>query len=327
MTNPDPRRISARHQQNGAPPLSVWLTAQQPSRTQRRDRYIPESTAHPAKMLPAIARHAIHTLTAPGDLVADPMCGIGTTLIEAVHAGRHGLGVEYEQRWVDLAQANLALAAQHGAQGAARVMHGDARDTLARLADEHAGTVALLVTSPPYGSSLHGRVRTIAGDHGGVRKRDYRYSRDRNNLAHHTLPHLLAGFTDILRAAYPLLTPGGVVVITTRPFRRDGELIDFPSLTLDAAINAGLQPVQRCVALLAGLRNGRIVPRANFFQLHNTRTIRGRGIPAAVPAHEDVLILRRRDPQPADPRRANKTTLTPVSHWDTPRRGDLGQAA
>jgi hypothetical protein len=32
----------------------------------------------------------------PGDLVLNPMCGIGTTLVEAVHAGRDPIGVEYE---------------------------------------------------------------------------------------------------------------------------------------------------------------------------------------------------------------------------------------
>ena len=34
-----------------------------------------ESVAHPAKMLPAVAAHAIATYTRPGDLVLDPMCG------------------------------------------------------------------------------------------------------------------------------------------------------------------------------------------------------------------------------------------------------------
>jgi DNA modification methylase len=29
-------------------------------------------------------------------VVLDPMCGIGTTLVEAVHLGRHAIGVEYE---------------------------------------------------------------------------------------------------------------------------------------------------------------------------------------------------------------------------------------
>jgi modification methylase len=55
--------------------------------------------AHPGKMLPAIAATAITRNTTPGDLVADPMCGIGTTLVEAVYLGRDGLGVEFEERW------------------------------------------------------------------------------------------------------------------------------------------------------------------------------------------------------------------------------------
>ena len=50
-------------------------------------------------MLPAIAATAITRYTVPGDLVADPMCGIGTTLVEAAYLGRDGLGVEYEARW------------------------------------------------------------------------------------------------------------------------------------------------------------------------------------------------------------------------------------
>src|SRR5207248_8174613 len=112
------------------------------------------------------------------------------------------------------------------------------------------------------------------------------------NLAHRSLPTLLRGFTDILRRAVPLLRPGGVVAITTRPFRVDGELIDFPSLTLDAAISAGLDPVQRCVGLLAGLRDGKLVPRSSFFQLDYVRKLRDRGVPAWVIAHEDVLVLR-----------------------------------
>src|SRR5262245_48486118 len=79
--------------------LSVWPTAQQEAPTQRRGRYLPAATAHPAKMLPAIAATAITRYTQPGDLVADPMCGIGTTLIEAVHLGRDAVGTEYEPRW------------------------------------------------------------------------------------------------------------------------------------------------------------------------------------------------------------------------------------
>ena len=133
--------------------LSVWPTAQRDARTQRRGRYLPESTAHPAKMLPAIAATAISRYTEPGDLVADPMCGIGTTLVEAVHLGRDGLGIEYEDRWAGVAAANVAHARRQGATGTAEVIRGDARQLPALLPPGTAGRAALVVTSPPYGPS------------------------------------------------------------------------------------------------------------------------------------------------------------------------------
>ena len=80
------------------PPQSVWPVAQQTARTQRRGRYLPASTAHPGKMLPELARQAIRAYSNVGELVLDPMCGIGTTLVEAVHLGRRAIGVELEPR-------------------------------------------------------------------------------------------------------------------------------------------------------------------------------------------------------------------------------------
>src|SRR6266487_519551 len=109
-------------------PLSVWPTAQTPSRWQRQGRYLRASGAHPAKMLPAIARTAISAYTNPGELVLDPMCGIGTTLVEAMHLSRRAVGIELEPQWAGLAEANLALASASGAPGSAEVICGDARD-------------------------------------------------------------------------------------------------------------------------------------------------------------------------------------------------------
>jgi tRNA G10 N-methylase Trm11 len=96
---------------------SVFLTGQVCSREQRRGRYTVESLAHPGKMLPSIARYLIHTYTTPGEWVCDPMAGIATTIVEAMHLGRHGIGVEYEARWAALAVDNLRLAASQGATG------------------------------------------------------------------------------------------------------------------------------------------------------------------------------------------------------------------
>jgi hypothetical protein len=274
--------------------LSVWPTAKRDARTQRRGRYLPESVAHPAKMLPAIAATAITRYTQPGDLVADPMCGIGTTLVEAIHLGRGSLGIEYEDRWAHVAAANVAHARRQGAAGTGEVIRGDARQLPALLPPGTAGRAALVVTSPPYGPSVHGQVTAEQrhGQGGGVRKYDNRYGHDPTNLAHQGLDDLLAGFTQILAGCAVLLRPGGLAVVTARPWRSHGELVDLPAAVLAAGARAGLVPVARCVALLAGLRGGRLIARPSFFQLDNLRRARAKGQPWHLIVHEDVLIFR-----------------------------------
>lgn len=276
--------------------VSVWPTGQLQARTQRQGRYLRSSLDHPAKMLPAIARHAILAYTAPGEWVLDPMCGIGTTLIEAAHLDRNALGLELELKWADIATANLAHARSQGATGAAEVHTGDARLLPAALADTaHAGRAALLLTSPPYGAMTHGQVRTRrdGATDGRVDKWNHRYSatRDRAHLAHQRPDELLASFTRILAQARLLLRPGAHVVITTRPYRHKGRLVDFPGHVAAAAQQAGLVLLDRCVALLCALRDGDLVTRASFFQMIETRRLRGQGLPAQIIAHEDVLIL------------------------------------
>ena len=274
-------------------PLSVWPTAQQDSRGQRRGRYVPASMAHPGKMLPAIARHAIEHYTRPDDLVIDPMCGIGTTLVEAIHLGRDAIGVEYEQRWASLALDNIDHAADQGATGGATAICGDARRIYDLVSGDVRGRAALVLTSPPYGDSLHGQVRSTR-DTGqpSVVKFDHRYSTDPGNLAHGSVEELMAGFTEILTGCRSLLRPGGFLVVTTRPFRRQGALVDIPAMAMNAAIDAGFTPYERCAALLARVSGGELTPRASFFQLVNTANARRNGQPLHLPAHEEVLILR-----------------------------------
>jgi modification methylase len=66
------------------------------------------------------------------------------------------------------------------------------------------------------------------------------------------------------------------VVVTVRPWRHRGELVDLPDAVIAAGRAAGLVPVERCVALLAGLDGEHLVPRPSFFQLDNTRKARAR---------------------------------------------------
>lgn len=274
------------------PAVSVWTTAQASPAAQRKGRYVPESTAHPAKMLPAVAAYAITHYTQPGDLVLDPMCGIGTTLVEAVHAGRRAVGIEYEPHWFDITRANLALAQKGGAAHEGQVFHGDARQIATLLPPKYVGQAALVVTSPPYGPSTHGRVAVAPGE--GIQKYWHRYGNtlDRGNLANIGHHRLLAGFTRVLAGLVPFLRPGGHIAITIRPWREHTELIDLPSQILACGLHAGLIPVERCVALLARAGNDDLVPRGSFFQRDFIRKQREAGLPLHLIAHEDVLAFR-----------------------------------
>jgi modification methylase len=146
------------------------------------------------------------------------------------------------------------------------------------------------VTSPPYGPTVHGLVRPGAD---GVAKFDNAYNdgTDKGNLAYRDLTGLADGFTQILAGCHTLLRPGGVVVVTARPWRKHGQLVDLPCAVIGAGVRAGLTPVDRCVALLAAVRDGQLVARPSFFQLQAVRKARAAGTPMHLIAHEDVLVF------------------------------------
>jgi SAM-dependent methyltransferase len=298
--------------------VSVWTTAQASPAAQRKNAYVPESTAHPAKMLPEVVRHAVAHYTKPGELVLDPMCGIGTTLVEAVRLGRRAVGVEYEPHWVDVAAANLDLAREQGITHDARVFHGDARQLVTLLPPEYVGHAALVVTSPPYGPSTHGQVSVAPG--AGVQKYHHLYGNtlDRGNLANIGHHRLLAGFTRILAALRTFLKPGGHIAITIRPWREHSELIDLPSQILACGRAAGLLPVERNVALLARAADTDLVARGSFFQRDFIRKQREQGLPLHLIAHEDVLVFRTADPAAAAARPATPTTPRDLAAFHRP---------
>src|SRR5664280_941789 len=148
-----------------------------------------DSTRTSAPVLGGIDQRAIATYTKPGDLVLDPMAGIGSTLVEAVHLGRDAIGVEYEPQWADLGRANIAYARSQGATGHGDVVCGDARHGTSVVDPAGGDLVALVLTSPPCGPSLHGRITARPGQ--GIAKAHHQYSTDLANMAHVGLAGLL----------------------------------------------------------------------------------------------------------------------------------------
>lgn len=74
--------------------------------------YTGDTGGHPAPMPYTLASDHIQTWTAPGDLVADPFMGSGTTGIAAVKLGRRFVGIELEPKYFDIARRRISEAAK-----------------------------------------------------------------------------------------------------------------------------------------------------------------------------------------------------------------------
>src|SRR5262245_35995834 len=93
---------------------------------------------------PQIARNVILNYSAEGELVLDPMCGSGTTLIEARLLNRNALGYDVNQNAVDISKARLDFPVENASKQVVR--RGDVR----KLADLDENRVDLILTHPPY---------------------------------------------------------------------------------------------------------------------------------------------------------------------------------
>lgn len=272
-------------------PLAVWPCAQTSAQYQRAGRYLPASSSHPGKMLPELARRVVAEYCPSGGLIVDPMCGIGTTLVEAAALDRRVVGVELEPRWATLTRANLSHVLTREQAALAEVRMGDARHLPELLADV-AGQVDLVVTSPPY-----------ACDTGMIDKPGWRagrpmcprdtlnYSRDPANLGHTRGDGWRSGIGEVLAGCSWLLRPGGLLITVTKNTRRAGRLNDLAAATVQLAEQAGFGYLQHIIALHAAVRDGHLVARPSFWQLTQTRKAHGRGEPAHLVVHEDVLVF------------------------------------
>src|SRR6266508_4115900 len=125
-------------------PVALWPSGQHSDAAQRVG---PDAPKHPARLLPDEAARIIDRFSQPGQTVLGLFCGAGTSLVEAVYAGRDALGIDNDRRWAAAARANLAYAHEHGATGAWKVMRADAR-FLPDVPRRKRGSVDLLIVTP-----------------------------------------------------------------------------------------------------------------------------------------------------------------------------------
>lgn len=83
---------------------SVWTF---PAESARR-------IGHPAPFPEELPRRLIQLYTFSGDVVLDPFCGSGTTCVAAVKSGRHYVGYEINEDYVNLSQERIDEARSEG---------------------------------------------------------------------------------------------------------------------------------------------------------------------------------------------------------------------
>ncbi|SEP54530.1 DNA methylase [Amycolatopsis saalfeldensis] len=235
----------------------------------------------PGLMAPAIARHAIATFTRPGDVVLDPDCGAGTTVVEALRCGRHAIGLTGQRRWWRLARANVT----------ATKARGVFVDGMVLVLDRRPGTAAAAATA-----GMTGRV-------------DLLLTTLRPAGAGDDLTSALDRLNRLLMQYRPLVRPGGHVIITCTPLRHPArhDLLDVPGQIALVGGAAGLAPVARCLALTATVKRGRTFTRATLAERRAAgRAERVLGHPVALSAHQTVLVFR------ADPDGAESALALPV---------------
>ncbi len=244
---------------------------------QRYGRYVAGSAGHRDRTPPDLAATLVDRYSRPGDLVADPFVGTATMLVEAVHAGRDGLGLDIEPGWVSLARTNLALAARQGATGRARVIHADATRLPTRVPTALRGTVDLVLTTAPTGTTMPA---TRRGRHytGGLR------------ISRITAG---AGLGRVLAGCATLLRPGGLAAGALRrePTHR-WTLTREPVYVVPAGLRAGLKVVD----YLFANERGQLLTRYPGDQL----TVAPRAITGAVlmlpgVAAHDVVVFGKPD--------------------------------
>jgi hypothetical protein len=83
---------------------------------------------YPARFSPLFAREVITTLTRPGDLVFDPFVGGGTSLVEAIAAGRNAIGLDINELAVFVTRVKTRIYSDEQLAAASDCLH-----TLSRI--------------------------------------------------------------------------------------------------------------------------------------------------------------------------------------------------
>jgi DNA modification methylase len=173
---------------------------------------------------PYIPRNVILKYSELGELVLDYFCGAGTTEVEAKLLGRRSIGLDINDKAIELSKINIDFEIpvkeplfQKIYEPELRV--GDARD-LSLLKNN---SVDLICAHPPYANIIH-----------------YTENKD-GDLSHFDTEHFLKEMEKVAEESYRVLKPGRQCAILIGDMRRHKHVIPLGFKLINVYLNAGFK--------------------------------------------------------------------------------------
>jgi len=206
------------------------------------NRDIRDKNIHPAAFPITLPARCIELFTHRGELVLDPFVGTGSTLVAAQDLERNAVGFDLKREYVDLSNSRLKQSTLFGSNTKQLAIEGDAREIPDYLSD---GTVALVVTSPPYANMLN-KQRLNKTYRSDLRRNEHylknlQYSMDSRDLGTMQAEQYADSIAKIYKGILPLLKPKGHCIINVNDLWENNRRILLHALIIEALRSVGYE--------------------------------------------------------------------------------------
>ena len=214
--------------------IGVWNFNYEP-------RDIRNKNIHPAVFPISLANRVIEQFTHRGELVIDPFCGSGTTLVAAQDLERNCVGFDLKPEYVELANERVNNES-NGSPCKQIAICRDARNISDVIKP---GTVKLALTSPPYANILN-RERKNKSRRGDLRENEQylkieQYSQDSRDLGILEAPQFEDAICEIYKSLKPVFDPKAHIIINITDAWINGKRVPLHINIINALSKAGYE--------------------------------------------------------------------------------------
>lgn len=178
-----------------------------------------EVKLHPAKFPEEMVEQFIRFFTKEGAVVLDPFAGTGSTLVACQNSGRKGIGIELQEKYVEIARQRINLPGKIPQ----KIIPGDAAKIKEYIEKYDLPELDLVITSPPYGPMLNKRYGEIIKERKN-KSLDINYSDDRNDLGNAaSYEEFISRLADIFLQIKPKIKERGHLVVILQNYMHQKE--------------------------------------------------------------------------------------------------------